>query len=70
MGLNVLMAKHRQLRDSFTQGAVALTNGAWLRDYAKLTEHRQTPAYVSPPSESSGAKSLELKHVYVRLCID
>ena len=34
MGLNVLAAKHRQLRDSFTLGAVALIDGAWLRDYA------------------------------------
>ena len=70
MGLNLLTAKHRQLRDSFTQEAVALTDRAWLRNYAKLTRHRQTPAYVSPPSESSGAKWLELKYVYVRLCID
>ena len=70
MGLNVLMAKHRQLRDSFIQGAAALIDGAWLRDYAKATEHRQTLAYVSPRSELSGAKTLELKHVYVRLCID
>ena len=70
MGLNVVAAKYRQLRDSITMGAVALIDGAWLRDYAKLTEHRQTPAYVSPPSELSGAKLLELKHVDVRLCID
>ena len=70
MGLNLLTAKHRPLRDSFTQGAVALADSAWLRNYAKLTKHRQTPAYVSPPSETSRAKWLELKHVYVRFCID
>lgn len=51
MGLNALTAKYRQLRDSFTQGAAALRDGAWLREYPKLTEHRQTPAYLSPPSE-------------------
>ena len=50
MGLNALTAKHRQLRDSFTQGAAALNDGAWLRDDAKLTERRQTPAYLSLPS--------------------
>ena len=51
MGLNAFTAKHRQLRDSFRQGAAALKEGAWLRDYAKLTERRRTPAYLSPPSE-------------------
>ena len=69
MGLNVL-TKHRQLRHGFTQENVALTDVAWLRDYAKLTEHRQTPAYASPPLELYGAKTLELKHVYVRFCIN
>ena len=46
MGLNLLTARHRPLRDSFTQGAVALADSAWLRNYAKLTKHRQTPAYA------------------------